>query len=132
MINATYKPDEWQLVPKIPTDEMLDSVWGRSTAAYDEMLKAAPQHTMLENFKSPLTRYGSLVRCLRNMADTSLMEMSRATGFTPAQLSAMEFGRSPVTYLAIMDAHTFFASKGIPVTLELLMHAAQHTLDLKK
>lgn len=124
---STYDPDYWQLVPKNPTPEMLDSVWGRNTAAYDEMLKNAPKHTPLENFRNPLTPYGQLVRVLRRLADVTLMDMSRSTGKTPAQLSAIETGRKKVTKDDIIRTYSFFASKGIPIAPELLEYAA----DLK-
>lgn len=134
MIISTYDPDYWQLVPKEPTDAMLGAglkhIEGMASlpSAWGDMLAVAPKHTPLENFRNPLTPYGQLVRVLRRMADVTLMDMSRATGKTPAQLSAIETGRKKVTKDDIIRAYSFFASKGIPIAPELLEYAA----DLKQ
>ena len=72
---------------------------------------------------NPLTPYGMLVRALRIVADTTLMEMSQRCGMTPSYLSALEFGRKAVTNDDATSAAVFFASKGIAGTLGLLQAA---------
>lgn len=77
-----------------------------------------------ERLKSPLTPYGSLVRALRGVAGTSLMEMSEATDYSPAHLSAVEFGRSDVTRELISATRRFFNDKGLSVSALILQQAA--------
>lgn len=76
------------------------------------------------SIKNPLTPFGKLVRTLRIVANTTLLEMAKLTGYTPAQLSAVEFGREPLTPELICFVHRLFHDKGIPVTLDLLQAAA--------
>ncbi|WP_366918826.1 hypothetical protein [Burkholderia vietnamiensis] len=45
---------------------------------------------------NPLTPYGMLVRALRIVSGTTLMDMAEHLGRGPAELSAIEFGRKPV------------------------------------
>lgn len=78
---------------------------------------------ILERFKNPLTPYGMLVRALRIVANKTLMDMANYVGKRPSQLSAMEHGRTPVTYQDAVDASAFFNGCGIPVTLHALEYA---------
>lgn len=70
-----------------------------------------------------LTPYGMLVRALRIVADTTLMEMAQRCHVPPSHLSASEFGRKTVTDDDAMSAAVFFASKGIAGTLGMLQAA---------
>lgn len=62
---------------------------------------------------NPLTPYGMLVRALRIVAQTSLFDMGQALLISPAKLSAMEFGREPVTPEIVREVGTYFESLGI-------------------
>ncbi|HDR9756470.1 TPA: hypothetical protein ACK3Q6_001653 [Burkholderia cepacia] len=62
---------------------------------------------------NPLTPYGMLVRALRIIAHTSLYDMGQALLLSPAKLSAMEFGREPVTPEIVREVGTYFESLGI-------------------
>ncbi|WP_369050471.1 hypothetical protein [Burkholderia gladioli] len=75
------------------------------------------------NIENPLTPYGMLVRALRIVANTTLMEMATAMRVSPAFLSSLEFGRRPVTYDNAAFASGFFSDKGIVDTLPALAHA---------
>lgn len=80
----------------------------------------------LERLKnSRMTPYGLLIRALRIVAGTTLMEMSIQCGVTPAQLSAMEFGRRKVTEADLEKAGAFFSAKGVDVRVDLLTYAAR-------
>lgn len=78
----------------------------------------------LERFRNPLTPFGLLVRSLRIMANTTLMEMATFTQHTPAQFSAIECGREQLTAETVCFVHRFFHDKGIDVSLYLLQQAA--------
>jgi len=77
----------------------------------------------LERMKSPLAPIGLLIRALRCIAGTTLMEMSRELGMTPAELSSLEMGRKHVTLWEARGVVGFFASKGMPVDIRLLKAA---------
>lgn len=77
-----------------------------------------------ERFKSPLTPYGLLVRALRIVAGTTLMEMAKFYGIGPARLSSLEFGRRPLTRVDIEQAVEFFESRGVSVSASLLEKSA--------
>lgn len=74
----------------------------------------------LPDFTSPLTPYGLLVRALRIVAGTNLHDMSKALLTTPAKLSAMEFGRAPITEEFAFDVSAYFDALGVPDTLAAL------------
>jgi DNA-binding XRE family transcriptional regulator len=76
--------------------------------------------TLPEMFKSPLTSFGMLVRALRIVADTTLYDMAKALSITPATLSAIEFGRKPLTEEMVIDAYVFFTKLGVLDTLHAL------------
>ncbi|WP_257806978.1 helix-turn-helix domain-containing protein [Burkholderia glumae] len=96
---------------------------------------AAPQAAMTpeewedltEGVENPLTSYGMLVRALRIVAGTTLMDMATAMRVSPAFLSSLEFGRRPVTYDNAVFASGFFSDKGIVDTLPALAHAAKES-----
>ncbi|WP_208456773.1 DUF3850 domain-containing protein [Burkholderia gladioli] len=75
------------------------------------------------SIENPLTPYGMLVRALRMVAGTTLMEMATGMGVSPAFLSSLEFGRRPVTYDNAAFASGFFSDMGIVDTLPALAHA---------
>jgi hypothetical protein len=75
------------------------------------------------SFSSPLTPYGLLVRALRIVAGTTLYDMSKALLATPAELSAQEFGRKPVTQDNAIDVSAYFDALGVPDTLAALKAA---------
>ncbi|AAQ54937.1 hypothetical protein Bcep22_gp01 [Burkholderia phage Bcep22] len=72
---------------------------------------------------NPLTPYGMLVRALRIVTGTLLYDMAKSMSLSPATLSAMEVGRRPVTCAEACGAADFFASRGLPGTLQALEHA---------
>jgi len=74
---------------------------------------------------NPLTPYGMLVRALRIVAGTTLMDMAQHLGRGPAELSSIEFGRKPVRNADILDAAHFFACVGIQSTTHALTIAAR-------
>ncbi|MDW9243940.1 hypothetical protein [Burkholderia cepacia] len=74
---------------------------------------------------NPLTPYGMLVRALRIVSGTTLMDMAQHLGRGPAELSAVEFGRNPVRDADIVDAAHFFACAGIQSTTHALTIAAR-------
>ncbi|WP_198391402.1 hypothetical protein [Burkholderia ubonensis] len=73
---------------------------------------------------NPLTPYGMLVRALRIVAQTSLYDMGQAMLLSPAKLSAMEFGREPVTPEIVREVGTYFESLGIHNMRPALQFAA--------
>ena len=79
----------------------------------------------MERFKNPLTPYGLLVRALRIVAGTTLMEMAEALGVSPSYLSGIECRRKPMDASLIRPTATFFAEKGINVPEGLLQKAMQ-------
>ncbi|WP_258181453.1 transcriptional regulator [Burkholderia multivorans] len=74
---------------------------------------------------NPLTPYGMLVRGLRIVSGTTLMDMAKALLTTPAKLSAMEFGRAPVTPEFAFDVAAYFDALGVPCTESALRAAAR-------
>ncbi|MDN7490525.1 transcriptional regulator [Burkholderia sp. AU45274] len=74
---------------------------------------------------NPLTPYGMLVRALRIVSGTTLMDMAQHLGRGPAELSSIEFGRKPVRNADILDAAHFFACVGIQSTTHALTIAAR-------
>ncbi|WP_254214668.1 XRE family transcriptional regulator [Burkholderia multivorans] len=74
---------------------------------------------------NPLTPYGMLVRALRIVSGTTLMDMAKALLTTPAKLSAMEFGRTPVTPEFAFDVSAYFDALGVPCTEYALRAAAR-------
>ncbi|MBN3500886.1 helix-turn-helix domain-containing protein [Burkholderia cenocepacia] len=74
---------------------------------------------------NPLTPYGMLVRALRIVAGTTLMDMAQHLGRGPAELSSIEFGRKPVRDADIVDAAHYFACVGIQSTTHALTIAAR-------
>ncbi|UBM12816.1 helix-turn-helix domain-containing protein [Cupriavidus metallidurans] len=74
----------------------------------------------LERFKNPMTPYGMLVRALRIVAGTTLMDMANYLNTSPAQLSGMEHGRKPVTYHDAVEASGYFQRLGVRGVLPAL------------
>ncbi|MCA8326238.1 helix-turn-helix domain-containing protein [Burkholderia cepacia] len=72
---------------------------------------------------NPLTPYGMLVRALRIVSGTTLMDMAKALLTTPAKLSAMEFGRTPITLDFALDVAAYFDALGVPDTLVAIRRA---------
>lgn len=72
-----------------------------------------------------LTPFGMLVRALRIVANTTLYDMAKALLTTPAKLSAMEFGRAPVTSEFAFDVSAYFDALGIANTKAALDAALQ-------
>ncbi|MDN7658483.1 hypothetical protein [Burkholderia cenocepacia] len=72
---------------------------------------------------NPLTPYGMLVRALRIVSGTTLMDMAKSLLTTPAKLSAMEFGRTPVTLDFALDVGAYFDALGVPGTLVAIRRA---------
>lgn len=84
------------------------------------------------SFTNPLTPYGMLVRALRIVVGTTLYDMAKALLTTPAKLSAMEFGRAPVTQKVAFDVSAYFDALGVPDTLSALTVAANARAILAK
>lgn len=76
------------------------------------------------SLSNPLTPYGMLVRALRIVAQSTLYDMAQSTSFTPAQLSAMEFGRTPVTDIDAQEIAAYFEKLGVRGTLPAILYAA--------
>ncbi|WP_241171781.1 helix-turn-helix domain-containing protein [Burkholderia multivorans] len=74
---------------------------------------------------NPLTPYGMLVRALRIVTGITLMDMATALLTTPAKLSAMEFGRAPVTPEFAFDVAAYFDALGVPHTASALRAAIE-------
>ncbi|WP_260426377.1 hypothetical protein [Burkholderia cepacia] len=72
---------------------------------------------------NPLTPYGMLVRALRIVSGTTLMDMAKALLTTPAKLSATEFGRAPITLDFALDVAAYFDALGVPDTLVAIRRA---------
>lgn len=79
------------------------------------------------NLGPAMTPFGMLVRALRIVAGTTLYDMAKHLSCTSAMLSAVEFGRQPVTDAMVADASAYFSGRGIPDTLHALKAAAQPT-----
>jgi hypothetical protein len=77
------------------------------------------------NIGPAMTPFGMLVRALRIVAGTTLYDMAKHLSCTSAMLSAVEFGRQPVTDAMVADASAYFSGRGIPDTLHALKAAAQ-------
>ncbi|MGS1064163.1 helix-turn-helix domain-containing protein [Burkholderia glumae] len=92
-----------------------------------KLYAAANAGEAVASIANPLTPYGMLVRALRIVAGTTLMEMAIGMGVSPAFLSSLEFGRRPVTYDNAVFASGFFSDKGINDTLPALVHAAKES-----
>lgn len=75
------------------------------------------------SLSNPLTPYGMLVRALRIVSGTTLMDMAKALLSTPAKLSAMEFGRAPITLDFALDVAAYFDALGVPDTLVAIRRA---------
>ncbi|CFT46364.1 DUF3450 domain-containing protein [Burkholderia pseudomallei] len=76
---------------------------------------------------NPLTPYGMLVRALRIVSGTTLMDMADALLTTPAKLSAMEFDREPVTLEFAFEVAAYFDAIGVLHTASALRAAAART-----
>lgn len=74
-------------------------------------------------FGRSLTPYGLLARALRVATGTTLMQMARDTGSTPAEISSYEFGRKAPDESWFERAALFFASNGIVVAPTALRKA---------
>ncbi|AJW98427.1 putative gp38 [Burkholderia gladioli] len=79
------------------------------------------------SIENPLTPYGMLVRALRIVAGTTLMDMSTAMNVSPAFLSSLEFGRRPVSFDNATLASQFFSERGIVDTQPALVRAAKES-----
>ncbi|WP_257755154.1 helix-turn-helix domain-containing protein [Burkholderia glumae] len=100
------------------SDPVMDALPDDEAApAISESEDAAP------SFKSQLTPFGQLVRSLRVVTGTLLGDMARAMGVSSAELSAIEFGRRPITPEKVKAISDFFENYGLPRTAPLLQGA---------
>ncbi|UJH75009.1 helix-turn-helix domain-containing protein (plasmid) [Burkholderia cenocepacia] len=90
-----------------------------------ELEAAAADKREEPSLTNPLTPYGLLVRALRIVAGITLMDMATALLTTPAKLSAMEFGRTPVTPEFAFDVSAYFDALGVPNTASALRAAIE-------
>ncbi|MBU9496228.1 hypothetical protein [Burkholderia multivorans] len=118
----------------VPTLRMFDGVMTGLAADEIERLRkrvaeleadaeAEARLTDEPSLTNPLTPYGMLVRALRIVTGTVLGDMAQHLGCSPAALSAVEFGRKPLTAVMVADTAAYFASVGIPDTLHALSAA---------
>jgi len=96
--------------------------WNRRAPTQQPSGEVTEEQPSLTN---PLTPYGMLVRALRIVTGTTLMDMAQHLGRGPAELSAIEFGRKPVRHADIVDAAHFFACAGIQSTTHALTIGAR-------
>jgi hypothetical protein len=82
-----------------------------------------------ERFANPLTPYGMLVRALRIVSGTTLYDMSIHLQCSSAFLSAVEFGRKPLTDAMLADTAAYFSGLGIADTLHALNAARKAEID---
>jgi len=115
---AGWQQSDKGLVSRVEPSEQAQQV--QADAGIDDML---------ERFKNPMTPYGMLIRALRIVTGTTMMEMANYLGVTPANLSSMEFGRKAVTREDVVNAAGFFASKGCVVTLPALEYALRAAMS---
>lgn len=78
---------------------------------------------IIDRLRNPMPPLGMLVRALRIVAGTTLMDMARDLQTTPAELSAYECGRKPIPPELPRYAAIFFARNGVADT-EPAMRAA--------
>ncbi|WP_052495785.1 hypothetical protein [Burkholderia sp. MSHR3999] len=114
----------WNNLPR----KWREQVWRNDLLGRLLALHGAPPAARVANepapsLTNPLTPFGMLVRSLRIVASTNLYEMAECLSMTPAQLSAMEFGRRPVTHTDACGAADFFETRGIPGMLPALQAA---------
>ncbi|CAK1568559.1 Uncharacterised protein [Burkholderia pseudomallei] len=99
----------------------------RANAALNGEPEPRAEVTDEPSLTNPLTPYGMLVRALRIVSGTTLMDMADALLTTPAKLSAMEFGREPVTPEFAFDVAAYFDAIGVLHTASALRAAAART-----
>ncbi|MCW3581759.1 transcriptional regulator [Burkholderia cenocepacia] len=99
------------------TDDALRAIHDRLACQPESRAEVTEEQPSLTN---PLTPYGLLCRALRIIAGTLLGDMARHLGCSSAMLSAVEFGRRPLTDAMVADAAAYFSSCGIPDTLHAL------------
>lgn len=87
--------------------------------------QASGQADPMEILRNPLSPWGFLVRALRCVSGTTLMDMSKHTGKTSAELSNFEFGRASPDDRMIGKVQDFFCERGTPVARDLLVKAAR-------
>ncbi|HDR9834467.1 TPA: hypothetical protein QDC51_001225 [Burkholderia multivorans] len=95
----------------------------RLTALLAPTQQPSGEATEQPSLTNPLTPYGMLVRALRIVTGSLLYDMAKHMRISPATLSAMEFGRRPVTYADACGAADFFEERGVPDTLPALQRA---------
>ncbi|WP_186153417.1 Lar family restriction alleviation protein [Burkholderia gladioli] len=102
-------------------------VYGTPDELYAALVKAAPAISESEDaapdFASPLTPFGMLVRALRIVTGTLLGDMAKEMEIGSAHLSAMEFGKKPVTNQHLAAIAGFFHSRGLRDTAPILRAA---------
>ena len=123
-ICLTKPSNEWtaQIEKRI---RFMLSTAGSTTVASGQPEARAEVTEEQPSLTNPLTPYGMLVRALRIVSGTTLMDMAQHLGRGPAELSAIEFGRKPVRDADIVDAAHFFACAGIQSTTHALTIAAR-------
>ncbi|WP_296652775.1 hypothetical protein [Paraburkholderia sp.] len=108
---------------------------GISVIAFREAFGATAPQTgaMLDEpgLTNPLAPYGMLVRALRIVANTTLLDMAKSLSSTPATLSAVEFGHKPLTDAMVAATAAFFSSLGIHDTLHALSAARDGAADVR-
>lgn len=105
--------------------DKLDAMDRENNRLRAELEAAAADKREEPSLTNPLTPYGLLVRALRIVAGITLMDMATALLTTPAKLSAMEFGRTPVTPEFAFDVSAYFDALGVPHTASALRAAIE-------
>lgn len=133
---AHYLPNDFVLgdntrrIAEVVTPESV-----RKALRLDEIAAAPPpastnrltdEQTPID-FNNRLTPYGMLVRALRIVAGTTLYDMAKHLSCGPAELSAIEFGRKPVTNEMLSETASYFSGLDVHNTLQALRTAREAT-----
>ncbi|MBP0714835.1 helix-turn-helix domain-containing protein [Burkholderia sola] len=108
------------------TDEHIDALDNAIKIQRGELKLPEPRVEVTEeqpSLTNPLTPYGMLVRALRIVTGTLLGDMAKSLNIPSAQVSAMEFGRAPVTLDFALDVAAYFDVLGVPDTLVAIRRA---------
>ena len=85
----------------------------------------------MERIRAPhpiLAPVGLLLRAMRVITDKTLLEMSQGVGLTPAELSAIECGRTPMSVVTANAITQYFRQMNVELPISLVMRARRATL----
>ncbi|AJG18800.1 hypothetical protein [Cupriavidus basilensis] len=105
-------------------DSMIESDARKFTDALMPILAAEQSsEDMLERLRNPMPPFGMLVRTLRIVSGSLLMDMAKDLQLAPSELSAYECGRKPIPEELPRHAANYFEREGIGGTLSALSRA---------